>query len=273
MRLDTVWEAPRAGRPLVHAITNPVTINDCANVILAAYAAPTMAQDPREVAGITAAAGALLLNLGAVRARRAIETAAGTAAEKGIPIIVDPVAVGVSEVRRAQAKRLLDRGQVTVLRGNASEIRALAEGRAGGRGVEASAADRVTSENARAVAARLAPFAAAQGLVVCQSGAIDLVTDGRQTAFIEGGHPFMSRITGAGCMLSALTAALCAGTPDAPFDAAVTAVCAMKVCAGRAGEKAEKRGEGTASFRTYLIDALSLLDGRTLAAEAAFTLA
>ncbi len=113
----------RAARPLVHAITNNVTVNDCANIILAAYGAPTMAQDEREVEEITALSDALVLNLGALRAQEAMRLAGKKANALGHPVVLDPVAAGASFLRGETSRRLLHEVKMAVIRGNASEIR------------------------------------------------------------------------------------------------------------------------------------------------------
>ena len=258
MNFAAILENTRARRPLVHAITNNVTVNDCANIILAVYGAPTMAQDEREVEEITALSQALLLNLGALRAQQSMLLAGKKANALGLPIVLDPVAAGASFLRGETSRRLLHELHLSVIRGNASEMRALAEGSETTQGVEASAIDRVTEDNLDGALARLRAFAVRTGAVAVQTGAIDLIAapDGR-AAVVRGGSELMSRITGAGCMLSALTAALCGGNPDAPFEAAATAVCTMNVCAELAERRVREMTEGTASFRTRLIDAVS----------------
>ena len=254
----------RAARPLVHAITNNVTVNDCANIILAAYGAPTMAQDEREVEEITALSNALVLNLGALRAQEAMRLAGKKANALGHPVVLDPVAAGASFLRGETSRRLLHEVKMAVIRGNASEIRALAMGSETTQGVEVNAVDKVTEENLEAAVQMVKAFSKRTGAVVALTGAIDLVSDGERTAIVRGGCEMMSRITGAGCMLTALTATYCGANPDKPFESAVAAVGVMDVCGELAYRRVCEATEGTASFRTRLIDAVSLLADENL---------
>ena len=233
---------------MVHSITNNVTINDCANIILAAGGTAIMAQDEREAAEITAHSDALVLNMGALRAQEAMLLAAGA-----------------SHLRGEMCSRLLADGLVSVIRGNASEIRALAAGEEHTSGVEANALDRVTEDNLAESAAWLAAFSRKTNAVVLLSGAIDLITDGTRTAVLRGGSALMGRITGAGCMLTSLTAVYCGANPNTLFEAVVTASGVMKVCGTLAERRVREEMEGTASFRTRLIDAVSLLTAEQLA--------
>ena len=263
-RIKTVIGRAQSCRPTVHSITNNVTINDCANIVLAAGGAAIMAQDEREVEEITAHAQALVLNMGAVRAQEAMLRAARVSKTLGHPVVLDPVAAGASRLRGDMCARLLKEGLVSVIRGNASEVRALAAGAEQETGVEASALDGVTEENLQESAAWLQSFSRRTGAVVMLTGAMDLITDGNRTAVVCGGSELMRRITGAGCMLSALTGVYCGANPDTLFDAAVTASEVMKYCGETAGARVRKEMEGTASFRTRLIDAVSLLDADAL---------
>ena len=262
--IQDIVRQTREKRPMVHAITNNVTVNDCANIILAAYGAPTMAQDTREVEEITALSDALVLNLGALRAREAMLLAGKKANELGHPIVLDPVAAGASFLRGETCRKLLHELRIAVIRGNASEIRALALGSETTLGVEVNALDKVTEDNLEASAEMVRAFSRRVGAVVALTGEIDLVTDGTQTAVLRGGCEMMSRITGAGCMLTALTGAYCGANPDRPFAAAVAAVAVMDACGEAAYERVREAMEGTASFRTRLLDAVSLLNEKEL---------
>lgn len=252
-------------RPMVHSITNNVTINDCANIILAAGGTAIMAQDEREVEEITAYADALALNMGALRAQEAMLLAAHAAKRLGHPVVLDPVAAGASRLRSEMCGRLLKEGLVSVIRGNASEIRALAAGQENAAGVEVNALDRVTEQNLVESAAWLRQFSQQTGTVVMLTGMIDLITDGQRTAVLRGGSELMSRITGAGCMLTSLTALYCGANPNMLFQAAVAAAEVMNRCGEQAQVRVRKEMEGTASFRTRLIDAVSLLAADDLA--------
>ena len=246
----------RERAPLVQCITNVVTVNDCANMVLAAGGSPTMAQDVREAAEAVRSAAALVCNLGAVGAVASMLSAGKEANALGRPVILDPVAAGNTELRRRECARLLAEVRFSVIRGNASEIRALAMQERTGSGVDVSGEDAVTEESLpRAVeTARL--LACRTGAVVAVSGPIDILTDGDRTALLRNGCATMARITGSGCMLTALLGAFCGADPLHPFEAACGAMAAM----GVAGEAAEvrriKNGTGNATFRTDLIDAV-----------------
>ena len=151
----------------------------------------------------------------------------------------------------------------TLIRGNASELKALARGSGSTQGVDAAAADRVTPENLDQMAAFVKALAARTGAVVAMTGAIDLVSDAEKTWCIYNGRPEMGRVTGTGCQLSALAGAFLAASPDTPLEAAAAAVCAMGLC----GEIAYSRLgplDGNATCRTYIIDAMDRLAPDTL---------
>ena len=250
-------------RPMVHSITNNVTINDCANIILAAGGTAIMAQDEREVEEITANSAALALNMGALRAQEAMLLAAREAKRLGHPVVLDPVAAGASRLRSEMCSRLLADGLVSVIRGNASEIRALAEGRRTAGGVDADEADVVTGNGVERDAAFVKAFSEQTGCVIAMTGAMDLIADKKRCFLVRNGRQEMSRVTGTGCQLSGMMCAYLAANPEHPLEAAVSAVCAM----GLAGELAWSRmreDEGNAAYRNRIIDAIYLMSGEEL---------
>ena len=247
----------RAKSPLVHNITNYVTVNDCANIVLACGASPIMADDPAEVEDITSLCAGLNLNIGTLNSHTipSMLLAGHTANRLGRPVVLDPVGAGASHLRTETALRLLREVKFTVIRGNISEIRTLAAGSGTTKGVDADTADKVTDETLDKTVAFAKAFAARKGAVVAVTGAIDIVADGERAFCIRNGHPMMSAVTGTGCQLSALTAAFCAANPGKPLEAAAAAVCAM----GLAGETAHSRLsrlDGNATYRNYIIDAI-----------------
>lgn len=181
--------AVRERAPLVQCITNFVTVNDCANILLAAGASPTMAHDIREVEEAVAGVQALVLNLGAIGDVEAMLLAGKRANQLGIPVVLDPVAAGVTSLRREACRRLLAELRFTVIRGNASEIRALALGAEGGSGVDVSAGDAVTEENLSRGVELCRRLAKSTGAVTALSGQVDILSDGTQTVLIRGGVP------------------------------------------------------------------------------------
>lgn len=248
--------AVRERTPLVQCITNFVTVNDCANILLAAGGSPTMAHDIREVEEAVAGGQALVLNLGAIGDVEAMLLAGKRANQLGIPVVLDPVAAGVTSLRREACRRLLAELRFTVIRGNASEIRALALGAEGGSGVDVSAGDAVTEENLSRGVELCRRLAESTGAVTALSGQVDILSDGTQTVLIRGGVPTMSRVTGSGCMLTALLGAFCGANPERPLAAAAAAVAAMDLAGERAEARRLQNGTGNATFRTDLIDAV-----------------
>ena len=260
-----VVEAVRQSAPLIHCITNYVTANDVANLLLAAGARPVMADDPAEAAEITLAARGLCLNLGTLHSASvpAMYAAGAAAASRGIPLVLDPVGAGSSTFRSQTARELTHALCPAVLRCNPTELSALAGRDGGGAGVDAAPADRITEENLSAAAPRIAAQARELGAVVAVTGAVDLVTDGTVCYAVRNGRPEMGRVTGTGCQLSALLTAFLAVRPSKPREAALGAVCAI----GLAGELAWTRmapGDGNAAYRGRIIDAVYHLTGQAL---------
>lgn len=254
----------RAQQPLVHCITNYVTANDCANLLLAAGAAPIMADAPEEMEEIGALCDAHVFNLGTLSEGRVQAMAlAGRSAERaGRPLVLDPVGVGSSAFRRETAERLLETYEFSVIRGNASEIYSLLRDASGQSGVDAERGQKVSEEEICALSRRT-------GAVVALTGAEDMICDGERIYRVHNGHSMMRLVTGAGCMLSALIGAAAAVRSENPMEAALAAVCAMGVC----GERAFRRmgaQDGNASYRNYLIDTLYRLTPQELEEEARY---
>ena len=210
-----------------------------------------------EAAEAVASTQALVCNMGAIEHLESMISAGRAATELGIPTVLDPVGAGGTALRREASRRLLDEVPFTVIRGNASEIRYLAGLSAHGRGVDA--ADVLNAESLPAIQ----ELARKTGGVIAVSGAVDVLTDGRRTACIRNGCATMARITGSGCMLTALTGAFCGSWAD-PFEAACAATAAMDVCGELAEERRIRNGTGNATFRTDLIDALFNLTSNEL---------
>ena len=246
----------RERAPLVQCITNFVTVNDCANIILAAGGSPSMADDVREAAEAVRGSAALVCNLGAIAAVDAMVSAGKTANELGKPVVLDPVAAGNTALRRQESGRLLAGVKFAAIRGNASEIRALARGELTGSGVDVSGEDAVTDATLPRTVETARLLAKQTGAVVAVSGPIDVVTDGGQTILLRNGFATMARITGSGCMLTSLLGAFCGADPGHPFEAACAAIAAMGVAGDLAEERRLRNGTGNATFRTDLIDAV-----------------
>ena len=259
--MEALIHRVRGKNPLVHCITNYVTAGDCANMLLACGGSPIMADDLAEAAAITAGCDALVLNLGTPHAGTlpAMAAAGKQANQLGHPVVLDPVGVGASPFRRGAAEQLFREVQFSLIRGNISEVKALLNIRSQGKGVDAGALDAVTEETIPEGIALAQQLWAQTGAAVAITGVIDLVADGEGAYVIRGGHPMLSRITGSGCMLSAVCGAFLAACPDKPAMAVAGAVSSMGLC-GEIAAARLREGEGTGSFRTYLMDAMSLLD-------------
>lgn len=258
-------ENVRKTAPLVHNITNYVTVNDVANVILACGGSPIMSDEPEDVAEITAVCGGLNINIGTLH-QRSIEgmfRAGKKANELGHVVLLDPVGAGASSLRTNTAVSLMETLKLDVIRGNISEIKTLALGSGTTKGVDADAADTVTEENLDAMVAFVKDFAAKTGAVVAITGAIDLVADSEKAYVIRNGRPEMSRITGTGCQLSGLATAYAVANPDNKTEAVAAAVCAMGL-AGEIGFANLQPGEGNSTYRNRIIDAIYNMDAETL---------
>ncbi|MDR3553571.1 MAG: hydroxyethylthiazole kinase [Syntrophobacteraceae bacterium] len=236
--------------PLVHNITNYVVMNFTANVLLALGASPVMAHAEEEVEEMVGLANALVLNIGTLSQPwiDSMARAARAARNRSIPVVLDPVGAGATRFRTETARRLLGETPPAVLRGNGSEIMALAGSKGTTKGVDSVAG----SQDARQAAMDLAK---SYGMVVAVTGAEDFVTDGSRRALIANGHGLLSRVTGTGCAVSAVTGAFC-GVQKDPFTAALGAL----VTFGIAGEIAAREAPGPGSFQIRLLDALDAVD-------------
>lgn len=243
--------------PLIHNITNYVTVNDCANILLACGASPIMADDLEEVEEITSLCGGLNINIGTLNQRTipAMLSAGKKANELNHPAVLDPVGAGASALRTQTALKLLEEIKFTVIRGNISEIKTIAGANARTNGVDADIADCVNEENLEKSISFAKSIAKKKKAVVAITGAIDIVTDGEVAYCIRNGHADMSRITGTGCQLSAMIAAYVVANPENPLAAVAAAVCAMGVCGEIAHERLTEQ-DGNASYRNYIIDAI-----------------
>lgn len=238
-------------RPLIHCITNHVTVNDCANILLAVGALPTMAHHSKEVEEVTQGCDSLVCNLGATDDYEAMLIAVKAAERSGHSIVIDPVGVGGSGFRREQFWKLTEVSHPACVRGNMSEIQALAHNKTIVTGVDAAKDGLALAEKDRLVM----EFSKKTGSIVVASGAIDIISDGTQCIHVSAGTPLMTKITGSGCMLSALIGAYLA------VENSVEAVASACTIMGRCGEMAEQATRkcqgGTMTFRMLLIDEMS----------------
>lgn len=253
-KIGLIRESVKRKQPLIHCITNPISIHACANAVLAVGARPIMAEHPKEAAEITETAKALMLNLGNITDVRmeSMMIAARTAKCGDIPVLLDCVGAACSRLRREYALNLIDTVTPTVIKGNYSEIKALCASGYTSSGVDAEAG----LETAQ-IGKEAAQFAKARSTVVLASGKTDIITDGKQIIYIKNGSPQLASVTGTGCMLGAL----CAGylSADRSLYAAAAACAVMGIC----GELSEtEKGSGT--FMVNLMDRLSTLQKEEL---------
>jgi len=244
----------RDENPLIHNITNYVTVNDCANAVLAIGASPVMADDIDEVEEIVSISSALVINMGTLNQRtiRSMIMAGKKANELNIPVVFDPVGVGASKLRNKTAEEILSQVEVDVIRGNISEISYIAGVKATTKGVDAGIVD----EKYKAV--DIAKTVSNNySCVVGITGEIDVISDGRRLTKIANGHKLLSKVTGTGCMTSALIASFCGVTGDY-YAAAVAGIATMGISGEIAFEKAGIMGTG--SFHISIIDSLSKMD-------------
>ena len=247
--------AVRQRKPLVQCITNFVTVTDCANIILAAGGSPTMAEHPREVQEAVRRVQALVCNMGAIDKVEAMVLAGREANRLGTLVVLDPVGAGGTRLRRDAVKLLLDEVHFSVIRGNASEIRYLAGQQTTGCGVDVSELDEITEENLSSAVTMASELAEKLDTVIAISGRIDVISNGKTTCVLRNGCATMARITGSGCMLTALIGAFC-GANGEPFLAACSAMAAMGISGEIAEEKRLRNHTGNVTFRNDLIDAV-----------------
>lgn len=261
----------REKSPLIHNITNYVTVNDCANILLACGASPIMSDDPQEVEEITSICDGLNINIGTLNSHTipSMFSAGKKANQLGHPVLLDPVGAGASSLRTDTAKALLENVKFAVIRGNISEIKALCQNTASTKGVDANSDDAVKKDNLEEAVCFAKAFAKQTGSVIAITGETDIVTDGSRAYCIFNGNPMMSKITGTGCQLSAMTTAYVAANPQNTLEAVAAAVCAMGVC-GEAGLLQMSQTDGNISYRGYIIDAIYNLTGDILEEKSRF---
>lgn len=248
-------EKIRKEKPLVHHLTNWVTIADCANVVKALGASPVMAHDREEVSEMARMASALVLNIGTLTGDlvEAMKIAARSANRKGIPVILDPCGAGATSLRNAKCLELLDQTRIDILKGNCSEMARLDGQDVRTKGVESSP---VRQDMVR-VARRLAKK---RRCVAVVTGREDLVAGGHKVYVVRNGHPMMADVVGTGCMAASVIGTFAAVERDWALASA-----AGLACYGIAAECAAKKSRGPASFKDALIDCLYRLDRRTIA--------
>lgn len=259
--------------PLVHNITNYVTVNDVANMLLACGGSPIMSDDENDVEDITSICGGLNINIGTLNKNTipSMFLAGKKAQSLGHKILLDPVGAGASKLRTDTAVNLMKEIKFDVIRGNISEIKTLALGSGTTKGVDADVSDAVTDSNLEKSVAFVKDFSKKTGSVIAVTGAIDLVTDGEKCFVIRNGRPEMGKITGTGCQLSGLMTAFIVANPDNILEASAAAVCAMGL-AGEIGWSFMQKGDGNSTYRNRIIDAIFNMTGDQLEKGAKFSI-
>ena len=268
-KMQKCLERVRNKAPRVHNITNYVTVNDVANIVLACGGNPIMSDAPEEVEEVTSICDSLNLNLGTLHREKLISMlkAGKRAKELGHPVVFDPVGVGASNFRMNAAQKIMEEVHPTLIRGNVSEIRALAKGSRTRSGVDAELKELVTEENLQQMIKSVKSFAKECKAIIVMTGAIDLVADEERCFVIRNGRQEMSRITGTGCQLSGILATFLAANPEQKVLAAAAAT-SMLGAAGEIAWEYLQSYEGNASYRNRIIDAVYHMDGKQLEEKA-----
>jgi hydroxyethylthiazole kinase len=245
----------RSKKPIVHHLTNWVTIYDCANIVKVLGASPVMAHAPQEVAQMAGIASSLVLNIGTLTDDfvEAMKIAARSANAKGIPVILDVCGAGATDFRDTKSLELLNEVKIDIIKGNASEIARVAGKNVTTKGVDSS----LVGDDMRFIATKLAKT---RDATVVVTGEEDIVTNGMQTRIIKNGHPFMASVVGTGCMAASVIGACAAVEADL-----VLAASAGLVVFEVASQQAALRAAGPANFKERLFDALYSIDKKTIA--------
>lgn len=257
--------------PIIHSITNYVTANDCANILIAVGASPIMSDNASETEDISAIISGLNINIGTPReGSLSVMLSAGKYANMlSHPVVLDPVGVGASVFRRDMARQLLSKVNLSVIRCNFSELKTLALDARMSKGIDADIDDEVSEKNLLPYVKLVKAFSEKTNAVVAVSGGIDIVADGDRAFCIFNGHPMMRSVTGTGCQLSAIVAAFAASNPDNILKATAAAFCTMGICGEIAYERLSAL-DGSAAYRGYIIDAAYNMDGETLEKRARY---
>lgn len=252
-QLKEAFEALHNKRALIHHITNYVTVNDCANVVLAIGASPIMADELSEVEEMVGICDALVLNIGTANERTiASMLKAGKAANaKGIPVVLDPVGVGATMFRRQSVAKLMDTISFRVIRGNMAEIKTIAGFEAKSAGVDSLEEESDGAKIALNLAKKL-------GCVIAITGKIDVVSDGTLCYTLQNGDMALTQVTGTGCMSTSLIGSFIGASNNA-FASALAGILTMSI----SGELAEK-SKGIGSFHTSLINRIGQMELRTI---------
>lgn len=260
--LKNSLENVRENNPLTHCITNSVTINDCANAVLAIGGSPIMAEDEEEMEEVVEIADVLVINIGKLSKEqiKAMNVSAAHATKTNTPIVLDPVGAGISQLRNNTIKYLVENNNITAIRGNISEIKAIANiigllnTESAAKGVDVSEDDIISRDNLEINGNLVKELAKKLDTVVIASGPLDIISNGETTIVLDNGDEMMPLITGSGCMLTSIVGS-CVAVND-PFEGSILASIAMSLAGEKARKQVDENNLGTGSFRTFLIDYL-----------------
>jgi hydroxyethylthiazole kinase len=243
--------------PLVHHITNYVTVNDCANITLAIGGSPVMAEDINEVRDMVSLASSLVINIGTLNSRsvESMLEAGKRANELNIPVILDPVGAGATPYRTETAKRIIREVKLAVIRGNLSEIKTLYGIKTKTKGVDACESANINGNELTDEKEMAKAFANELNTVIAITGAVDIITDGKVLYSVENGHKIMAKVTGTGCMVTSLIGSYL-GAGDNNLLAALAGVVSMGIAGELAYEGLDKNHGGTGTLKVKILDAI-----------------
>ncbi len=261
----------RETNPIVHCITNYVTANDCANIILANGGSPVMADEPDEVEDVVELASCLVINIGTLNSSRleAMIRAGKRANQKNIPVILDPVGAGASAFRKDALRQLLENIRFSVIRANLSEMKVLNDFAATTYGIDAKIDDVISREILDEVVRLAQRLSTRYECTIAISGAVDLISDGNTTYLVYNGVEWMSRITGTGCMLTSLIGSF-VGLQDNVIEAVLTGFVMMGLAGELGYQKSLTKSEGYSSMKMYLLDFIAVMDDSHLDNHASY---
>jgi hydroxyethylthiazole kinase len=245
VQIAEMMDSVKKKRPLVHHITNYVTVNDCANICICSGGAPVMTDEAKDIPEMVRISSAVVLNIGTLNETTvdSMLLAGKTAKRFGIPVILDPVGVGATEYRTDVAWKLIKRAEVSVIKGNGGEISVLA-----GMGGIVKGVDSISGSRDENAAISLASMT---GAVVAATGKTDYVSDGKTTYILNNGCDMMETVSGTGCMACSVVGAY-VGACGASAESVAAAISAFSIAGEISGEKAF----GPGSFKTKLFDSL-----------------
>lgn len=270
--MENIYKNIKEKNPLIHCITNYVTVNDLANILLALGASPIMADDKLEVEEITAIAQGLLINIGTLN-ERTVESmilAGKEANKRNIPIVFDPVGAGVSKFRQESTMKILEELKLTVIKANASEIKYIYNNQASKSGVDVDKVDELNEENIGSYINIAKELSNKYNCVIVITGPVDVLAYGERVYLLKNGVSLMSKVTGTGCMLGALVAGSIAANKDRLLEATLFALAIFTISGEKSEKIIKKKNLGIGSFRTSLIDNIYNLTHKDVKEEVNF---